>query len=80
MTYCYAFNRPIFIKNDPKNTFIREGERDSRASEADLKAIIRDSSSTDNYDLLDNFTIEDDLNILDIQNFKIMYFSKNPLY
>lgn len=72
-------NRPIFIKNDPKNTFIREGERDSRASEADLKAIIRDSSSTDNYDLLDNFTIEDDLNILDIQNFKIMYFSKNPL-
>lgn len=72
-------NRPVFIKGDPKNTFIREGERDSRVTEDDLKAIIRDSDSTDNYDLLDNFSIEDDLNTIDIQNFKSLYLVKNQL-
>ena len=63
-------NRPIFIKGDIKNTFIREGERDSKATKEDLKSIIRDSDETDNYQLLDNFSVEDDLNIIDIQNYR----------
>lgn len=70
-------NRPVFIKGDVKNTYIREGERDSKATEDDLKAIIRDSSETDNYQLLDNFSIEDDLNIIDIQNYKAYLIEKS---
>ncbi len=69
-------NRPIFIKGDIKNTFIREGERDSKATKEDLKSIIRDSDETDNYQLLDNFSIEDDLNIIDIQNYRAYLIEK----
>lgn len=69
-------NRPIFIKGNMKNAFIREGERDSRATEDDLKAIIRDSGESDNYQLLDNFSIEDDLNIIDIQHYRAYLIEK----
>lgn len=69
-------NRPIFIKGNMKNAFIREGERESKATEDDLKAIIRDSGETDNYQLLDNFSIEDDLNIIDIQNYRAYLIEK----
>ncbi|PAY50373.1 hypothetical protein A8C37_10435 [Ligilactobacillus salivarius] len=69
-------NRPIFIKGNIKNTFIREGERDSRATENDLRAIIRDSSGTDNFDLLNNFSIDNDLVITDIQNYRAYLIEK----
>lgn len=62
--------RPIYLDGNVKHTYIRENTRDSLASEEDLKAIIRDSEPDDNYDLLDNFTIEDDLKITDIQQYK----------
>lgn len=62
--------RPVYLDGNVKHTYIRENTRDSLASEEDLKAIIRDSEPDDNYDLLDNFTIEDDLKITDIQQYK----------
>lgn len=68
--------RPIFIKGNIKNTFVREGERDSRATEDDLKAIIRDSNGTDNFDLLDNFSVNNDLVITDIQNYRAYLIEK----
>lgn len=74
--------RPIFIKGNPQNTFIREGERDSKATEDDLKAILRDSKGTDNNDLLDNFSITNDLSIVDIQNYRayLMEVTKDESY
>lgn len=62
--------RPIYLDGNVKHTYIRENTRDSLASEEDLKAIIRDSEPDDNYDLLDNFTIEEDLKLTDIQQYK----------
>lgn len=62
--------RPIYLDHNIKHTYIREGTRDSEATEEDLKAIIRDSEPDDNYDLLDNFTIQDDLKLTDIQQYK----------
>lgn len=68
-------NRPVYLNGDPKKTYIREGERDSKANEDDLKSILIDSKGTDNYDLLNGFDI-DDLKIATIQNYRGILFDQ----
>ncbi|CCI87576.1 hypothetical protein [Lactobacillus gigeriorum] len=52
------------------------GEGDRRASESDLKAIIQSASLDDSYDTLDNFSMAD-LNLIDLQNYKVLYSQVN---
>lgn len=69
-------DRPVYIKGDVKNTYWRDGEGDRRASESDLKAIIQSASLDDSYDTLDNFSMAD-LNLIDLQNYKVLYSQVN---
>ena len=72
-------DRPVYLKGDIKNTYIREGERDSKANGDDLKSIIIDSKGTDNYDLLNGFDIND-LKVKDIEHYRGILYDQNPSY
>ncbi len=61
--------RPIYIKGNPKNVYIRVGTSDQRASQEDIKAILRNADSDESRDFLDGYTLED-LNLVDLQNYK----------
>lgn len=72
-------NRPVYIKGNPQNVYIRVGTADQLATQEDLKAILRNADSDESRDLLDGFTLED-LNLVDLQNYKALLSEKkkNP--
>ncbi|WP_283600722.1 AlbA family DNA-binding domain-containing protein [Ligilactobacillus aviarius] len=67
---------PVFLKGDPKKAYIREGERDSLASREELVNMIKNTEETDNFDLLDGFSVKDDLKLIDVQNYKALIYEQ----
>lgn len=62
-------DRPVYIKGDQKNVYKRVGTADQKATEEDIKAMLRDASPDDSGELLDGFSIKD-LNLIDLQAYK----------
>lgn len=71
-------NKPIYLKDNPNKTYIRQGEGDYLATEEIIQSMTRDASR-DSYDnkLLDGYTI-DDLDNLSIQKYKDILMRNNP--
>ena len=71
-------NKPIYLKDNPNKTYIRQGEGDYLATEEIIQSMIRDASR-DSYDnkLLDGYNI-DDLDNLSIQKYKDILMRNNP--
>ena len=71
-------NKPIYLKDNPNKTYIRQGEGDYLATEEIIQSMTRDASR-DSYDnkLLDGYTI-DDLDSLSIQKYKDILMRNNP--
>ena len=71
-------NKPIYLKDNPKKTYIRQGEGDYLATEEIIQSMMRDASR-DSYDnkLLDGYNI-DDLDDFSIQNYKALLRRNNP--
>ena len=71
-------HKPIYLKNNPKKTYIRQGEGDYLATEEVMQSMMRDASR-DSYDnkLLDGYNI-DDLDDFSIQNYRALLRRNNP--
>ena len=71
-------NKPIYLKDNPNKTYIRQGEGDYLATEEIIQSMTRDAFR-DSYDnkLLDGYTI-DDLDSLPIQKYKDILMRNNP--
>lgn len=61
--------KPVYIKGNIKNSFIRRNESDQRMKEHEIRRYLRDANPIGDSQLLDNFGIED-LDLPTIRKFK----------
>lgn len=66
-------NKPIYLKNNPFKSYIRQGDGDFLANKETVEAMLRDSD-TESYDskIIENYTI-DDLDEVTIQNYRNLF-------
>lgn len=69
--------KPIFIRGLMENTYIRNGQGDTKATEEELHALIRNSQSDADSFILKDFTIKD-LDAATIAAFKTIVISRYP--
>lgn len=68
--------KPVYLKNNIKNTFVREHESDCVASSEQLRYFLREADANVDSELLDNADL-DDLNIVDLQNYRALLVEKS---
>ncbi|MHC9533183.1 RNA-binding domain-containing protein [Dellaglioa sp. L3N] len=61
--------KPVYLNNSKENCYMRLGDGDHKATPSQFKYMIANSSEEMDSELLDNYTI-DDLNIVDIENYR----------
>ncbi|MDD2370950.1 MAG: putative DNA binding domain-containing protein [Firmicutes bacterium] len=70
-------NKPVYLKNNFHNSYIRTGDGDRMISDNELKMLFRNSNPESDFSLLDRFTIED-LDELSVVSFKEKVSARNP--
>lgn len=61
--------KPVYLNNSKENCYIRLGDGDHKATPAQFKYMIANSSDEMDSELLDNYTV-DDLNVVDIETYR----------
>ena len=69
--------KPIFLNNELSQSYIRKHSGDYKISTDELAALLRDRSDHLDYELLDNYTIED-LDIDSVERYKFELHKRNP--
>lgn len=69
--------KPVFIRGVMENTYIRNGQGDTKATDRELQALIRNSQSDADSFILKDFTIKD-LDAATIAAFKTIVISRYP--
>ncbi|MDK1724786.1 putative DNA binding domain-containing protein [Dellaglioa algida] len=61
--------KPVYLNNSKENCYIRLGDGDHKATPAQFKYMIANSSDEMDSELLDNYTV-DDLNVVDVETYR----------
>ncbi len=69
--------KPVFLKGDIRDTYIRKGDGDYKATNTQIKAMLRNASTHSDMTILDNVTF-DDLDINSIISFKEKVTARYP--
>ena len=69
--------KPLYLKGNYKNTYIRKNEGDYKATDEDLRRFLRNAQDNIDNELLDNYTLED-LNPESVLAFKNIVHGRQP--
>ncbi len=69
--------KPVFLKNDLRDTYIRKGDGDYKATNNEIKAMLRNASSHSDMSIVNNYTFND-LDINSVISFKEKVAARYP--
>lgn len=69
--------KPVFLRNDIRDTYVRNGEGDYKATNSQIKAMLRNASTQTDMGTVKNYTL-DDLDINAIVSFKEKVTARYP--